>query len=496
MNYALEMLSVSKRFPGVTALESVDFSARAGEVVALIGENGAGKSTLVKILCGLHSADKGQVSLAGKPVLFRSPRDAAGAGVAMIHQEVELIDNLDVAGNIFLGRERCRAGWFRLLDAEKMAADAHTYLARVGLSLSPAEMIAGLSVAQRQLVEIARALSCNARVLIMDEPTSSLTFQEADTLLDIVKELSAQGVTVIYISHRLQEIARVADRVVALRDGRNAGELQKDEISSEAMIQLMVGRKLAESNAASGQSDHAVRLAVRNLRTQRYPEHAVSFDLRRGEILGLAGLVGAGRTELVRVLFGVGSGRWDSIRLDDTEIAIDGPGDAIASGIYLVPEDRRACGIIAEMTIRENVTLPSLGSHAVFGWILRYNEQATARQACEDLRVRAVSSEELAGTLSGGNQQKVVLARWLSMKPKVMLFDEPTRGIDIGAKAEIYRILRELAQEGVAILLVSSDMEEVLALSDRVAVMHEGKLTGVLDRHECSPEAVMRLAVA
>ncbi len=492
----LEMVGISKRFPGVTALDSVGFSVGRSEVVALVGENGAGKSTLMKILAGIHRPDSGTIQLGGQFVQIRSPRESARLGIGIIHQELEVIDTLDVAGNIFLGREPRSGGPLRLIDRRRINSESRTLLERIGLNISPSVLLATLSTAQQQLVEIARVLSQNARILIMDEPTSSLTLGETQRLMEVVGDLRAAGVGIIYISHRLNEVEELADRVVVLRDGKNAGELQRSEIRRERMVQLMVGRDLDTFYAGVAEAGSNVCIELKAIRTARYPDHQVSLSIRRGEILGLAGLVGAGRSELAKAVFGVEKARGGKVELNGTVVEIRSPRDAIRSGIYLVPEDRRTAGLLTAMTVRENITLPDLSRFSSGGWIRRKAERAAARSACEELRIKTPSVEAVASSLSGGNQQKVVLAKWLSLNPRVILFDEPTRGVDVGAKAEIYQLMRRLAASGVAILMISSDMEEVLGNSDRVAVMHEGRLTGVLDRADCTQEAILRLAVA
>ncbi|MEA2174500.1 MAG: ribose transport system ATP-binding protein, partial [Blastocatellia bacterium] len=343
--------------------------------------------------------------------------------------------------------------------------------------------------------EIAKALSQNARLLIMDEPTSSLTLAETERLIRVVSELRAQGVSIIYISHRLGEVKSIADRVLVLRDGRNVGQLSRDEISHERLVQMMVGRDLAHFYPHAEEIGEAQYFEVRNVRTTRYPHQTVSFNIRQGEILGLAGLVGAGRSELAHALFGVDAALTGEVVLDSMTLKINSPREAIARGIYLIPEDRRRSGLILEDCIRENITLPALRNFASMGLIKRAAERRAANASFHRLNIKAPSIEERAGNLSGGNQQKVVLARWLALEPKVLIFDEPTRGIDVGAKAEIYDLMRKLAARGVAILMISSDMEEILGVSDRVAVMHEGRLAGTLERHQFTEESIMHLAV-
>lgn len=492
----LEMTGISKRFPGVTALESVEFSVAAGEVVALVGENGAGKSTLMKILAGIHLPDSGTIRLRGEPVSIRSPKESAHLGIGIIHQELEVIDTLDVAGNIFLGREPEYGGRLRLIDRRRIYAETGAFLKQVGLDVSPSTLLGTLSTAQKQLVEIARALSQHARILIMDEPTSSLTLNETERLMEVVQELRGGGVGIVYISHRLDEVERLADRVVVLRDGKNAGELKRDNLDRDRMVQMMVGRDLETFYASPAATLADVCLELKGIRTGRYPAQEVSLSIRRGEILGLAGLVGAGRSELAQAVFGVERSHAGAVVLDGKVVEIRSPQDAIRCGIYLVPEDRRNTGLVTAMSVRENITLPDVSRFSFRGWIRRKAEGSAARASCEELRIKTPSVETIASNLSGGNQQKVVLAKWLSLTPRVILFDEPTRGVDVGAKAEIYQLMRRLAASGVAILMISSDMEEILGNSDRVAVMHEGRLTGVLDRSDCTQEAILKLAVA
>ncbi|HEX8474499.1 MAG TPA: sugar ABC transporter ATP-binding protein [Pyrinomonadaceae bacterium] len=492
------MNGVSKRFPGVVALSDVHLKVYSGEVVALIGENGAGKSTLMKILGGVHSPDAGTIRLEGKDVAIESPRAASELGVEFIHQELSVLDNLDVASNIFLRREPTRWGWLKLVDRKRLYREADALLQKLGLELSSRTLLGDLSLAQQQLVEIARAISAGARILIMDEPTSSLTLSETRRLLEIVKDLRAQGVSIIYISHRLDEVKEIADRAVVLRDGRNAGMLRRDEIDRDPMVRMMVGRDLKEFFVAPTTGDHGDDrkdwLTIRRLRTLRYPGQVVSLDVGRGEVLGMAGLVGAGRSEVARALFGVDEALEADISLGGQPLKITSPRDAIRQGLYLIPEDRRTCGIIVDFSIRENITLPGLDKYASAGLVSPAREAAAAERMCRTINVKAPSTEMQAANLSGGNQQKVVLAKWLALSPKVLVFDEPTRGIDVGAKAEIYALIRQLTSEGVSVIAISSDMEEVLGISDRICVMHEGRITGTLRRSQFSEEAVMRLA--
>ena len=487
----LDAYGISKRFPGVVALDSVSLDVRPGEIVGLVGENGAGKSTLMKILAGIYRADSGEIRLDGNAVSIQSPREATQRGIGVIHQELEVIDSLDVAANVFLGREPVRWG---LIDYKTIYAETAAYLSRVGLNLSPRTSLSRLSIAQQQLVEIARAFSLKARLLIMDEPTSSLTVAETDRLFQVIRGMRADGVSFIYISHRLSELEQLADRVFVLRDGKNAGLLEPPEITSDRMVRLMVGRDLKSYYASPASINSGVSLQIENLRTRRYRTQEVSLTLRRGEILGVAGLIGAGRTELAQAICGVNPPLAGRIYLGDERLRIASPSDAIRHGIYLIPEDRRRFGLISSMTVRENITLPALARYRRAGLVHKKKESESARTISKELRIKMASLETVARNLSGGNQQKVVLAKWLSLQPRVVLFDEPTRGIDIAAKAEIYHLLRRLAREGVGIMMISSDLEEILGNSDRVAVMREGRITGILERSECSPESIMRLA--
>jgi len=498
MTAILQIERVSKSFPGVKALDSVSLSVASGEILALVGENGAGKSTLMKILAGIHRPDSGTIRIEDQAVVLRSPRDAAGYRIAVIHQELELIDTLDVAANVFLGREPTWGGPAKLLDSRRIWLEADKILARLGSPFSSRMRVSELSLAHKQMVEIARALSLNARIILMDEPTSSLTTGETERLLSLIEELKRDRVSIIYISHRLAEVQRVADRVVVLRDGKNAGELRDSEITHDRMIQLMVGRDLkAPAPDAGMPSGHRqVSFEIQKFRTTAYPNEEVSIAVHEGEILGIAGLVGAGRSELARAIFGVEKALSGTVATSGTALSIKSAHDAIDYGIYLVPEDRRELGLITGMTVKENITLPSLRRHTVNGLIRNTRETDAAKQSCEALHIKTPTIDTRVENLSGGNQQKVVLAKWLSMSPKLIVFDEPTRGIDVGAKSEIYNIMRSLADQGVAIMMISSDMEEILANSDRVAVMREGRVTGILDRSECTEEAIMRLAVA
>jgi len=487
----LEVRQATKQFPGVKALKGVDLTVGRGEVLAVIGENGAGKSTLMKILAGVQLQDSGEFLLDGEPAGIQSVHDALAKGVALIHQELNLADNLDVGSNIFLGREPLRMG---LIDRGRIRWECREHLEAVGLNVDPDTIVDTLTIGRQQMVEIAKALSINARVLIMDEPTSSLSQAETENLFKVIKDLRARGVSVVYISHRLGEVKELADRVTVLRDGENAGELSREEISHDAMVRLMVGRDVSQFYQHEAHEPGDAVLSAKRLRTPVHPGHELSFEVRAGEIVGVAGLVGAGRTELLQTLFGVTPLVGGEIHVGGERVDPQNPIEAIRAGLALAPEDRKQQGLALEMCVRENMSLPSLRRDQRLGFLNRSQEDSITAEMTRQMRIKTPSPEQVIRYLSGGNQQKVVLGKWLAMKPKLLMLDEPTRGIDVGAKQEIYGLMEELARQGVAILFVSSEMEEVLGLSDRALVMHEGRITGELRREELSEEAVMQLA--
>jgi len=488
----IEARNVCKRFPGVRALHNVNLSVASGEVVALLGENGAGKSTLMKILAGILPPDSGQLLLAGRPLHLDSVRTAVAHGIALIHQELNLADNLDVGANIFLGREPHRLG---VLDRRTIRRESAAVLQVVGLDVSPGTPVRQLPIGKQQLVEIAKALSVNARLLIMDEPTSSLSANETLTLFQVVRDLRARGVSVIYISHRLGEIRELADRVIVLRDGENAGELQRDKIEHERMVRLMVGREISQFYPHRPHAAGEPMLEAAGLVIPSHLGNRLSFEVRSGEIVGLAGLVGAGRTELLRVLSGIVPAASGQLRVAGRAVQFRSPADAIRAGVALVPEDRKQEGLIVDMTVQQNLSLAGLRRHCIGPGILsqRY-ERELAGEMIRRLTIRTPSATQSVRHLSGGNQQKVVLGKWLAMRPRVLLLDEPTRGIDVGAKEEIYELMEALAASGVAILFVSSELEEIMGMSDRVLVMQQGRLSGQLARAELSEQAIMSLA--
>jgi ribose transport system ATP-binding protein len=488
----LSMRGIVKSFPGVRALRGVDVELRGGEVLALLGENGAGKSTLIKILAGAHRPDAGSILVNGEPAHFSSPLDARRAGIAVIYQEFQLVPTLTAVENIFLGREPARAG-FVLRSEERRRAEE--LFARIGVPIDLDVPCRALTVAQQQVVEIARALSQDARLVVMDEPSATLTPQEVERLFAIVRDLRAKGIGIIYISHRLDEVFAIADRVQVLRDGEGIDCRPIGDVTRDELIRLMVGRRLEEEFPKRSVALGPPRLRVKNL-TRGRKVRDVSFEIRQGEVLGLTGLVGAGRTETARAIFGADRLESGLIELDGRGLDIRSPRDAIAAGIALLTEDRKAQGLVLAQSVRENFALPNLERFSSWGFVLRRDEREALNQRVAELRIRLASSEVPAGTLSGGNQQKVVLAKWLQRNCEVLLFDEPTRGIDVGAKVEIYRLINDLAAAGKAILLISSELPEVLGMSDRILVMHEGRLTGeITDVPNATQEQILRLAV-
>jgi ribose transport system ATP-binding protein len=485
----------------------VSLRLERGEVLAVVGENGAGKSTLMKILGGVYTADAGSLFLDGNEIHPTDVADAQALGIVLIHQELNLADQLDVAANVFLGHEPTSGGPLRVLD-RRIYPDAEAIIRPLGLDCSPRMRVADLSIGQQQLVEIARALALRSRVIIMDEPTSSLTQRETERLFEVIRGLKRDGIAILYISHRMKEIETIADRVTVLRDGRNAGELAQAEISHEAMVRLMVGRELKQffqRTAHEVVKEHAPSplppslegrgvLDVRGLRWLSREQPPIDFTLKGGEIVGMAGLMGAGRTELAETLFGLRPVLSGEIHLHGQHVSIHSPVDAVRHGVFLVPEDRRLAGLVLPASVKDNISLPSLDRLNWLRLVAGRREAELARDMCTKLNVRTPHVRQIVGLLSGGNQQKVVLAKWLCRQPRLLILDEPTRGVDVGAKTEIYALMDQLAKEGMAILMISSDLEEVLGMSDRVLVMHEGRLAGELPRAALSEEAVMRLA--
>jgi ribose transport system ATP-binding protein len=491
----LELVGITKTYPGVIALQDVSLSVTPGEVLGLIGENGAGKSTLMRILGGVEAPTLGTIRIDGETRSNFNVPDAIKAGIAFVHQELNLFDNLSVSANVFIGREPLKGGLLKLIDRKKLRGQVQPLLDRLGVDFTPDTAVAELSLAQMQLLEIAKALSLDARLVIMDEPTSSLTIAETARLMRVIADLKANGVSVIFISHRLNEVENCADRVCVLRDGRLVGKLEKANIHHDRMIRLMIGRDLKSLYVSPKTPPSESALEILDLRTPAFPDRTVSLNLRRGEILGLAGLVGSGRTELARAIFGIDSPLGGSLKLHGEPIVVESPRSAIQRGLYLVPEDRKRASLLLDVSIAENISLPDLKTYAAGTIVSASREVRNADVQKKRLNIKAPSVMTQVGSLSGGNQQKVVLARWLSMQPRVVIFDEPTRGIDVGAKQEIYQLMRALADKGVGILMISSDMEEVIGVSDRIAVMHEGAISGFLDRNEFSEHGILQLAV-
>lgn len=489
----IEAKGLHKRFLAVHALNDVSASFYEGEVVAVMGENGAGKSTLMKCLAGVYTPNEGEIDFDGAPVSIPTVNRASELGIAFIHQELNLADNLSVGANIFLGREPKKLGPLGIIDHGEIRSRTAKLIEQLGMHFSADTRVSDLTIGHQQMVEIAKALSQDARVLIMDEPTSSLTRHETDVLFALVRELRAKGLCIVFISHRLAEVQEIADRVIVLRDGKNSGELPREEIDHDRMVALMVGRDLKVHHKQESTAGN-VRLKVEDLRVGHAPEESVSFELRAGEIVGMAGLVGAGRTELAQALFGIDRVLDGTIEVEGQAVAIRNPRDAIAAGIAYVPENRKEHGAIVEMTIRDNVVMAGLNRYQSLGFVQQTRHEEVAVEAKTQLNIKSPTVSKEVGLLSGGNQQKVVLAKWISLGPKVFLLDEPTRGIDVGSKSEIYEVIEKMAEDGAAILFISSEMEEVLRVADRILVMHEGRLAGELDGNEMTEERVMQLA--
>jgi ribose transport system ATP-binding protein len=491
----LEVEGISKAFPGVQALADVEFDLDAGEVLALVGENGAGKSTLMKILSGIYRRDAGTIRMDGKEVVISSPTEAQALGIAIIYQEMNLMPHLTVAQNIFIGREPRTAGGFGL-NERALNRKAAEFLDRLGIALSPTTIVGDLTVAKQQMVEIAKALSVDSRVLIMDEPTSALTAAETDTLFELINDLRSRGTGIIYISHRMEELGRIADRVTVLRDGHYVGSLRKGEFDVSTIIEMMVGRHIDEDArpAISGRLDAETVLEVRNLSTSALIKNA-SFDIRRGEILGFAGLMGSGRTELARAIFGADRKTTGEILVKGKPVAIHRPTDAVDHGIGYLSEDRKRLGLLLEQPVDANIVLASLRSYRNrLGFMQPKRAKERASEFVKKLRIRTPHVRQLTKNLSGGNQQKVVLAKWLERDCDVLIVDEPTRGIDVGAKDEIYDLINRLANQGKAIVVISSELPEVLRISHRIAVMSQGRITGFLDNSEATQSKIMQLA--
>jgi ribose transport system ATP-binding protein len=496
----LEVRDISKTFPGVRALNRVTLAVARGEVLALAGENGAGKSTLMKILTGVLEHDAGgEIRIEGEAVTLRDGNHARALGIGIIYQELSVVENLSVAENIFLAREPLNR--FGLIDRARMNDAARALLETIGMRIDPREQVSRLSVGQKQMVEIAKAISCDSKIIIMDEPTASLSHHETRILLDLIKRLRTQNVGIVYISHRLEELFELADRVTVLRDGTTVGTAPIAEVTREWLVRKMVDRDLNELYAVS--ASHATRevvlevrdLALRTRDSAPAKIRDISFAVHRGEILGIAGLVGSGRTEIMEMIFGMRPCSGD-VLIEGKRVSISNPHDAIAHGIGFVTEDRKGQGLVAGMSVRENFSLTHLETYSPFQFVRRAAEDEHCREYVRTLGVKTPTIEQKVINLSGGNQQKVVLAKWVARNPRVLIVDEPTRGIDIGAKAEVHALLGRLAAQGIAIIAISSDLQEVLAISDRILVVREGRLNGTFERADATQERVMAAATA
>jgi inositol transport system ATP-binding protein len=490
-NDILRMENISKSFPGVKALSDVSLTVRKGTIHALMGENGAGKSTLMRILDGIYMLDSGQIIFKGEPVTIDNTQTALKLGISMIHQELSPIPYMTVAENIFLGREPL--GKFGLIDKHKLNADTRELLSRLEIDIDPTTRMKDLSVANTQMVEIAKAISYDSSLIIMDEPTSAITEREVAHLFSIIRSLKAKGVTIIYITHKMDEVFRIADEITVLRDGKHVATVPASETNKARLITMMVGRELTELFPKEYAPIGEVVLSVRNL-TREGVVKDVSFDLRRGEILGIAGLMGAGRTEVIEGIFGIRKIDTGEIFVKGKKTQINSPADAINNGLALLTEDRKLTGILGVLPVRDNMMIASLSHYEKKGLLNKRLIDATCKQEKSRLDIKTPSMDQLIKLLSGGNQQKVLVSRWLLTSPDILILDEPTRGIDVGAKAEIHKLMCKLAQEGKAIIMISSELPEILGMSDRILVMHEGRVGGIFERKDATQESIMQAA--
>lgn len=488
----LSIKNITKLFPGVTALDDVSFDIYRGDLHAFVGENGAGKSTLIKVLSSVYKQTSGSFTLRGKEVDITTPLEAQLLGISVVHQELKLVDQLSIMENIYLGRPPMTK--FGFVDWKVMRGQAQELLDRLNVKLDPETLVSRLSVAQKQIVEICKALSYNAEIIIMDEPSASLTEKELDLLFDILAKLKESGVTILYISHRMEEIFRLSDRVTVFRDGKHINTLPTSEVTMQSLIQMMVGRELGKEYPEPSGRYGEMAIEVKNFNRSTVL-HDINFSVREGEILGIAGLVGSGRTELARALFGADKGATGEVTINGERKSINSVPEGIAAGLALVPEERKTGGLVLGMSVEHNISMANMDSVSKHNLLNPGLEYELAWDYINKLRIVTPDESRQTMNLSGGNQQKVVLAKWLNTNSPVLIIDEPTRGIDVGAKAEIYRILRQLADDGKAILMISSEMPELIGLCDRIIVMHDGRITGELKREEFSQEQIMELAI-
>ena len=488
----LEMKGITKQFPGVLALDNVTLTVYPGEVLALVGENGAGKSTLMKILSGVYKKDAGEILLDGKPVEISGPLHARQLGISIIYQELNVLNNMNITENIFVGREKKKNGF---VDKKLQHEEARRLLSRVGLEVDPHTKTGRLSTAQKQMVEVAKALSTHARMIIMDEPTSSLTDKETEMLFGIIRKLRDDGVAIVFISHRMNEIFEISDRIAVMRDGQMIQTMDAAEATEQKVIAAMVGRDVNNLFVKEPAPIGEVALEVKNLSTKHFLKD-ISFNVRAGEIVGFAGLVGAGRSEVMRAVFGIDPRETGEILVRGRPVNIRSTVDALRAGLGFVPEDRKEQGLILKMSVQHNASIAALPSVSKGGFLDKKRERRLAGEYIDKLRVKTPSQEQRVMNLSGGNQQKVVIAKWMATHPSVLILDEPTRGIDVGAKKEIHLLMSELVAQGVAIIMISSELPEILGMSDRIYVMHDGRIKGEIARGEATQESVMKMAIS
>jgi ABC-type sugar transport system ATPase subunit len=492
MKYLLEATNISKSFPGVKALDNVCLDVYPGEVLGLIGENGAGKSTLIKILAGVLQKDSGTVTVNDRKIEIHTPYQAQELGISIIYQELNLIPNLSIAENIFFGREKRKSHIF--LDKDETISQSQKLLDKVGLNIEPRTLVQELSISHRQMVEVAKALSLNASLYIMDEPTSALTDSEVEILFDVIRDIRDSNKSVIFVSHKMDEVFSLCDRIHVLRDGKDVGTVQPVDTSGDEIVKMMVGREIGDMFVRDRVPKKDEVILVQSLFSDNGIEN-ISFSVKRGEIVGFAGLVGSGRTETMRAIFGIDRVTSGKIFIDGKEVEIRNVSDAVRYGLGFVPEDRKEQGLILEMAVRENITLPTIENYTKYGLLVKKQENQIAQEYIDKLRIITPSQDQISAYLSGGNQQKVVLAKWLALNPKILILDEPTRGIDVGAKKEIHSIMNELVKRGIAIIMISSELPEILAMSDKIVVMHNKTIKGELDYKEANQNKIMQIAL-